>query len=380
MASAISAFTYSRQLNINTTATGANLSENLTDFPVCVRIYSSSWSSSTERGHFFDASNTNGKRIQFFADDGTTNLAYLVDTYDSGNQKALYWVKVSSIAANTTTHIHVAYGNDPNSTDQDQPTSVWDSSTRAVWLFNEGSGTTLTNRQGNTRFNATISGATYGTASLLGRSLGFDGTDDYAYVPTHTDLDQASINVEALVMGDAYHQYGRSIVGRLYRDGYYADPYWCWSLLREGYGATPNPVTTSNYHSVTTSGFGACGSTTTRAAGTWALAWTSHNASTNAMRTAYDRDTAGAATRTGNLRSPGSGGAVISFGSTRSNVLTYTDQHLAFVRLSDAARSASWNQASSVNMLGTNFPGDGWLTWGSETSSVTFIPRTIIIS
>ncbi|MBU2109384.1 DUF2341 domain-containing protein, partial [Patescibacteria group bacterium] len=119
-ASAITAFSYKKQITFNTTSTGAAVTTSQTNFPVAVHINASSWPTDAEANHFFDNSNVGGKRVQFFDSDETTNLDYEVEYYnDTDNpdtSEAVYWVRVPSVAGNSSTDkIVVAYGNDPNS-------------------------------------------------------------------------------------------------------------------------------------------------------------------------------------------------------------------------------------------------------------------------
>jgi len=145
--SAIQHYDYQKDITFNTTATGAAVSTNqgggtiTTGFPVAVHINSSSFPTAADRTHFFnDTYNPAGKRVQFFDSDETTVLNYEVEYYSTANQEALYWVSVPTVTGNSSTDkIVVAYGNDPNSSDQDNKTGVWDSNFKGVWHLGEAS-------------------------------------------------------------------------------------------------------------------------------------------------------------------------------------------------------------------------------------------------
>jgi len=140
----IAAFYYKKQLLFNTSATGANATgSNQANFPVAVHINSSSWANTTENANFFCAANVGGKRVQFF-DPDQTNLDYEVELYNAtGNtstNEAIYWIRVPSVAGNSTSDsTWVAFGNDPNGTNQDNPTGVWDSSFKMVQHLGDNS-------------------------------------------------------------------------------------------------------------------------------------------------------------------------------------------------------------------------------------------------
>jgi hypothetical protein len=125
-------WTYHKPLNINTTSTGANVATTQSNFPICVHINASSWPTDAEVNHFFDATNSNGKRVRFYASDQTTYLPYEVEYYsDTDNpdtSEAVYWVKVGTVTGNNANDniVYVAYGNDPTAVDQDNKPNTWD--------------------------------------------------------------------------------------------------------------------------------------------------------------------------------------------------------------------------------------------------------------
>lgn len=175
MASTLGAFAFRRRLTIDTTAAGGNIASSLTSFPVCVAVNATSWGT-VQAGHFFNSTNTSGKRVQFFASSGT-NLPYEVQKYDSTGSDAVYWVAVT-VAGNSTTTIDVGYGSDPNGADQNS--SPWPSILVAGYHL-DASGTAVS----GTDFSATGNTATMqsgpGTATGIVAEAGtFNGSTQYA--------------------------------------------------------------------------------------------------------------------------------------------------------------------------------------------------------
>jgi hypothetical protein len=127
-------YNYSKDIGFDTSAvTGIDIATNQANVPVCVHIDSSSWPIATERDAFFCSANANGKRVQFYDADGTTNLPYEVEKYNEDTQEAIYWVMVTQIDGNSSTDkMVVGYGNDPLGVNQDNPTDVWDSGHKGV--------------------------------------------------------------------------------------------------------------------------------------------------------------------------------------------------------------------------------------------------------
>ncbi|KKK94924.1 hypothetical protein LCGC14_2677960, partial [marine sediment metagenome] len=141
-ATTITSFTYKKDVTFDTTAAGANVSSSQSSFPVAVHINTSSWPTQSERDNFFDNAGSAGKRVQFFDSDETTNLDYEVEYFDNtqGSEEAIYWVRVPTVSGNSSTDkIVVAYGNDPNGSDQANPTGVWDSSYEMVQHLGDNS-------------------------------------------------------------------------------------------------------------------------------------------------------------------------------------------------------------------------------------------------
>jgi hypothetical protein len=81
----------------------------------------------------------------------------------------------------------------------------------AAYNFNEGSGTTLTDRTGLGR-TGTISGATWSAAGRFGGALSFDGVDDIVTVADHNSLDfTTGMTIEAWVRPSTLADY-RTVV------------------------------------------------------------------------------------------------------------------------------------------------------------------------
>ena len=170
-AAVATSFANTRSLTFNSTSSGANISGALTDFPICVEVDAASWPSSSERSHFFSASNAGGKRVEFFDSDGSTKLSYEVEKYDAANQDAIYWVKVPQVDGNSSSDkIVLGYGSDPNGSDQDAMTSVWDANFKGVWHFRYSSGISVPD---STSGNHPI--ALSGTFSWAGDGLALNG-------------------------------------------------------------------------------------------------------------------------------------------------------------------------------------------------------------
>jgi len=113
-----------------------------------------------------------------------------VEYYDTATQEALYWVRVPQVDANSTTDkIVVAYGNDPNGSDQDNPTAVWDSNFKMVQHLNDTTTSTITDSTSNAN-NGTKVAANNPIQAIGQVKYGqtFDGTDDSINCGTNASL------------------------------------------------------------------------------------------------------------------------------------------------------------------------------------------------
>jgi len=102
-----------RQIDLNTTAQGANIQEAVTNIPILLRLHS---------GNFdFKKAKPDGSDIRFVAADDQTPLKYEIDTFDVINEIALIWVKVPEIRANAADNrIFLYYGNEKAADSQDK--------------------------------------------------------------------------------------------------------------------------------------------------------------------------------------------------------------------------------------------------------------------
>ena len=156
---------------LNTTTSGASVSETQTGFPVAIRLNAFNFN--------FFFTKQKGEIIRFVKNGDT--LAHEVELWDVPNYQALIWVHLDTIAGNDTTEIIMYWGN-TTAAENSNAQAVFDTSAgfQAVW------------HQGSTE-NEQISDATLngyhavpeniGTESfssgILGKSLAFPGDGAY---------------------------------------------------------------------------------------------------------------------------------------------------------------------------------------------------------
>ena len=96
---------YRKKIGFNTTATGADIQENLAEVPVLVRLHSGNFN--------FTNAREDGGDIRFVAADDATLLKHHIEKYDTLDEIALVWVKVPRIAGATDQgFMRMYYGNE----------------------------------------------------------------------------------------------------------------------------------------------------------------------------------------------------------------------------------------------------------------------------
>jgi len=177
----------------NTSASLGVTATTLTDFPVLLKLTTSNFD--------FSKAKSAGEDIRITDSDGTTQLPYEIEKWDSVGQVAYIWTKVPVIDADSANDfVYVYYGN-PAAVSTQSASGTWDSSYKLVHHNGESSGTTLndstSNNNDGTKLSATepdqISGA-------LGGAQSFDGTNDKVTVTHNTGLNITSaVTIEAWV-------------------------------------------------------------------------------------------------------------------------------------------------------------------------------------
>jgi hypothetical protein len=125
---------YARRLFLNTSASGANVSGGVYNFPVLVRL--------TAGNFTFAQAEAEGGDLRFTKADGSP-LPYDMARWDAASGFAEVWVKVDTVRGNNgSQYIMMLWGN-PSASSESSGAAVFDSSGgfEGVWHLNETSGT-----------------------------------------------------------------------------------------------------------------------------------------------------------------------------------------------------------------------------------------------
>jgi hypothetical protein len=181
---------FSKRLYINTTPTGAGVVENVTNFPLLVRLDSTT-------AHFdFAQCAIDGVDLRFGKSDGTP-LSYEIEQWDPAHKQAAIWVKVDTIYGNTDRQFIVMYwGALAAPATFSNGEAVFDAGNgfAGVWHF-ASSNPTL---DATANHNTAIDSGTSSSPSLLGAARSFDSSS-FMYVPDTASLEPPSITISSWI-------------------------------------------------------------------------------------------------------------------------------------------------------------------------------------
>jgi hypothetical protein len=168
---------YSRRLSFNTTSSGANVSGNVNNFPLLVRLDRSIFTFSQAEAH--------GNDIRFLKADSVL-LPYEVERWDSSRGVAEIWVKIDTVFGNASTqYITMCWGN-PLASVSGNSATVFDTALgfQGAWHFSENGNDAAHDATAN-HFDGIPFGmnASSGVDGIIGGAQSFDGSSSYFVMP-----------------------------------------------------------------------------------------------------------------------------------------------------------------------------------------------------
>jgi len=160
---------YRKEMVLDVSPTGADISENLQNVPVLIRLHTGNF------GYFLDIQ-PKGEDIRFVAGDDETPLKFHIEHFDAINEMALIWVQIPEIRAGSQdTTIWMYYGSESAVAGEDE-NGTYDAQTALVYHFDADKtapvdSTAYANKVG--AFNAKLK-----SASLIGGGVSFAGIND----------------------------------------------------------------------------------------------------------------------------------------------------------------------------------------------------------
>lgn len=131
--SAYAAWSYERKVVLNTSASGADIQENVHNFPVLIRLNSTTFD--------FAQTKTAGEDIRFAKPDGSA-LAYEIERWDPAAGLAEMWVRIDTILGNNTAQYFTMYWGNSAAQDFSNSTAVFNTASgfEGVWHLQNSTG------------------------------------------------------------------------------------------------------------------------------------------------------------------------------------------------------------------------------------------------
>jgi hypothetical protein len=162
---------YSRQLFLNTTASGAGVAGTVPDFPVLVRLDSTNFD--------FSQAAAGGADLRFTKSDDAP-LPFEIELWDSNAKSAAVWVRLDTVYGNSSSRFFLMYWGASAASASGSAAVFGDYA--GVWHLGEeaaGVGTRGLYRDATGKNNGDDSISSTDQSGIAGKGHGFDGVDDY---------------------------------------------------------------------------------------------------------------------------------------------------------------------------------------------------------
>jgi hypothetical protein len=191
---------YSHNIHLNTTTSGANISGNVLNFPVLIRL--------TAANFDFNQARDNGADIRF-TKSNYTSLPFEIERWDAVNKLAEIWVKIDTVHGDDSTQYLTMHWGNLNAPNCSNGTAVFDTSAgfAAVWHLSETSDSAY-DATGNA-FNGKNFGSTSSTGMVGNSRLFSNGT--YIKIPGLLKS-PSNITLSAWVKSDTTTRDGQEII------------------------------------------------------------------------------------------------------------------------------------------------------------------------
>lgn len=170
---------YRKKISFDTTPAGADVKENLSDFPLLIRLHSGNFN--------FANAKEDGSDIRFVTSDGKNLLKHHIERYDSIDEIALIWINAPRISALTAQeYLWLYYGNNDAMGGQDSKGS-YDIDQIVVMHLSELEGLPVdSTAYGN---NASEYKGSMGLPSIIGTGMTLSGADDGIIIQNTPSMD-----------------------------------------------------------------------------------------------------------------------------------------------------------------------------------------------
>ncbi len=171
---------YSRNIILNTTASGADISGTITNFPMLIRLNADNFD--------FSAAKSHGEDIRFTRSDGVP-LPYEIEQWDASLQNAVLWVKIDTVYGNDNSHFIVIHWGNPAASDGSNSAEVFDTTSgfQGVWHLSEDEIAKVKEATGNHYDGTPSDTAPTVSSGVIGTCRSFNGVSNYIHMKSTAD-------------------------------------------------------------------------------------------------------------------------------------------------------------------------------------------------
>jgi hypothetical protein len=173
-----SCWNFSEKIFLNTTVSGAGIENNVYNFPLLLRLSKDNFD--------FSKAMPSGEDVYFTKIDGT-RIDFEIERWDPQAQLAEIWVKIDTVAGNTSKQYLIMFWGNSNSIVNSNPAAVFDTSDgfTAVWHLSQPNGKTISDATINGIHGEAVSTTTANGA--IGLAQSFDGISSHIQTPETGD-------------------------------------------------------------------------------------------------------------------------------------------------------------------------------------------------
>ncbi|MBF0433100.1 MAG: DUF2341 domain-containing protein, partial [Fibrobacteria bacterium] len=185
-------WTYSSSVFLNTTSTGADVSDNVLNFPVLVRLNSSNFT--------FSEANTNGKDIRFAKSDGT-HMHYEIERWSDAVDSAEIWVLADTVYGNNSSQSFTMYWGNGSAADSSNGKAVFQPGKNFLGVWHLNNLDSVVNSSDRTQMGTSTGPAA--VAGNIGGAADFEGNDRIELSPLSLQGATSEITINLWQYGDA---------------------------------------------------------------------------------------------------------------------------------------------------------------------------------
>ena len=225
---------YSRGITLNTSPTGADMKDDLHNFPVLIRL--------TNDNFNFTQAGSDGTDLIVTGSTGTP-LPLAIERWDTNGKQAEIWVTVDTIYGNDSSQsVTLYWGNGEMSAQTSRTAFDTADGFAGVWHLNDAAGDSVRDATVN-NYNGIASGNARPEIAegIIGNCRRFDGTDDMITMPGTADCrlnfpENGTYTVSAWVLIDSFNNVPQLIVSKGYeqyflRSTYFPSDFPSWEFV-----------------------------------------------------------------------------------------------------------------------------------------------------